>query len=197
MYREARLTGKTLVLKNIFSAAVCLFLFCTGAAKGADSKMPAIGDKAQEFELPKVDGTKVKLKDALQDGPVVLMVLRGFPGYQCPLCTAQVGTFLNKAKDFADLKTKIILVYPGPEKNLAQRAQEFLKDTKLLENVEFLLDPDYVFTNAYQLRWDQPKETAYPSTFVIDPEQKIVFVKISKTHGDRSKVADVLKAIPR
>jgi hypothetical protein len=57
------------------------------------------------------------------------------------------------------------------------------------------MDPDYKFTNAYRLRWDAPRETAYPSTFVIDRERKVRFAKVSKTHGGRATASEVLKAL--
>ena len=59
-----------------------------------------------------------------------------------------------------------------------------------------LLDPDYSFTQSYGLRWEAPKETAYPSTFVIDGKRKVLYAKVSKTHGDRSTPDEVLSALP-
>ena len=56
-------------------------------------------------------------------------------------------------------------------------------------------DPDYAFINSYGLRWDEKNETAYPSTFVIGKDKIVRFAKISKTHGDRAKTADVLNAL--
>ena len=41
---------------------------------------------------------KVKLSALAKDGPVVLVVLRGFPGYQCPACSQQVRDFREHAK---------------------------------------------------------------------------------------------------
>jgi thioredoxin-dependent peroxiredoxin len=61
--------------------------------------------------------------------------------------------------------------------------------------VYLVTDPDYTFTNQYHLRWDAEKETAYPSTFVIDPTGKIRFAQISKTHGGRVKAATALEQV--
>jgi hypothetical protein len=55
-----------------------------------------------------------------------------------------------------------------------------------------LIDPDYTFTNLYGLRWDAPRETAYPSTFLIDRKAVIFYRKVNQGHGDRSTAADVL-----
>jgi peroxiredoxin len=126
----------------------------------------------------------------------VLVALRGFPGYQCPLCTAQVAQFVNRADRLQAAGASVILVYPGPADKLKRHAEEFIGDRSLPKPFRLLIDPDYSFTKAYALRWDAPHETAYPATFVIDKSRKIVFAKISKTHGDRAAVEDVLKALP-
>ncbi len=166
------------------------------AADEAEPKRPAVGENAPDFELASVDGKEqIKLTAQLKEGPVVLLVLRGYPGYQCPVCTAQIGKFLNRAKAFAAEKATVILVYPGPADGLKSHAEDFVRGKTLPANFHLLLDPDYKFTNSYRLRWDAKNETAYPSTFVIGQDGKIRFAKISKTHGGRSSPDDVLKAI--
>jgi len=47
----------------------------------------------------------------------------------------------------------------------------------------------------WNLRWEAPQETAYPSTFVIDKEGKIRFAKVSKSHGGRTKSGEILKVV--
>lgn len=156
---------------------------------------PAVGDVAPMLELKNSDNSTVKLADAVRKGPVVVMVLRGFPGYQCPLCTRQVGQYIAAAKDLKAAGATVIMVYPGPGAGLDVKSREFLGDTMLPEGFQLLTDPDYVFTNAWNLRWDAPRETAYPSTFVVDTSGRIRFAKISKTHGDRAPAADVIAAL--
>lgn len=168
-----------------------------GAMATTDTgKTPSVGDTAPDFTLEALSGGKVKLSAVTSKGPVVLIVLRGFPGYQCPICTAQVGQLISDAPRFEAAKAKVILVYPGPADSLKKRADEFVKGKALPKNFTLLLDPDYTFTKQYGLRWDAPNETAYPSTFVLDSTRKITFAKISRSHGDRAKNADILKAIP-
>jgi peroxiredoxin Q/BCP len=129
-------------------------------------------------------------------GPVVLVVLRGYPGYQCPYCVRQVHDFIEHAAEFAAKHAEVLLVYPGPPAELDQKAKEFLaKQAELPPNVKLVIDPDYGMTNKYGLRWDAPKETAYPSTFILDRKGVVVFEKISKEHGGRTSAADVLGAM--
>ena len=182
------------LLAPAFLASVA-FCGCSGIVVANDNAPPAVGDAAPKLELKNFDTGTVKLEDAIHKGPVVVMVLRGNPGYQCPLCTRQVGQFISAVKDFRSANATVIMVYPGPAAELDVKAGEFLKDTKLPEGFHLVTDPDYVFTNEWHLRWDAAKETAYPSTFVVDKEGKIRFAKISKSHGDRAPAADVIKVL--
>jgi peroxiredoxin len=159
--------------------------------------MPKVGDMAPDFELDSLNGEKAKLSELSRQGPVVLVVLRGYPGYQCPICSAQVGELMSKAREFQDAKAHVVLVYPGPSEGLRQRADEFIRGKTLPENYQILLDPGYTFTNSYGLRWDAPKETAYPSTFVIDGQRTIRFSKISQSHGGRARAAEILEALKK
>lgn len=158
---------------------------------------PQVGETAPDFELEAVDGEKVKLSAQADKGPVVLVELRGYPGYQCPICTAQVGQLINKAEEFSKAKARVLLIYPGPAEGLKAHADEFVRGKGMPTNFYLLLDPDFSVTNKYGLRWDAPNETSYPSTFVLDSQRKVVFAKVSHSHGDRAKIEDVLAAIPR
>ena len=158
---------------------------------------PTVGDRAPDFELTSLSGAQVRLSGTLQKGPVVLVMLRGYPGYQCPICTAQVGQMLNKTKQLQNAGANVLLVYPGPADGLKARAAEFVQGKDIPANFNLLLDPDYKFTNLYGLRWDAPRETAYPATFVLDKNGNVLFAKVSQSHGDRAKIDDVLAALPR
>jgi peroxiredoxin Q/BCP len=185
-HRQAR----TIVLSLLFFTSI---LYAAGRA--AADKPPAKGDDAQDFELKDLSGNATNLSSLTAKGPVVLVVLRGYPGYQCPFCTKQFGDFLANADGFNKAGAQVVFIYPGSADNLKKHAEEFVNDKSIPEHFHLLLDPDYVFTNAYGLRWDGPKETAYPSTFIVNPKLKITFARISKTHGNRTKASDVLKAL--
>ena len=155
--------------------------------------IPEVGQKAPSFSLSTPDGHAVSLSDYTKQGDVVLIVLRGYPGYQCPYCTRQVHDFVEHADGFSTLGTQVLLVYPGPSADLDQHAREALaKQNPLPANVHLVTDPDYKFTNLYGLRWDAPHETAYPSTFLIDRSDVIFYRKVSRSHGDRTTAQDVL-----
>lgn len=191
----------TKFVRRFFLFTLALSLFGWNAlntevqAADKESAKPAVGDEAKDFELATPAGKQVKLSDQLKQGPVVLLVLRGYPEYQCPVCTRQVGQFIANAAKLKEANASVLLVYPGAAQDLAKRADEFIRDQSLPDNFHFLIDPDYKFTNAYNLRWDAKRETAYPSTFVIGKDGKITFAKISMTHRGRADAKDVLKVL--
>ena len=159
----------------------------------AAAQAPAVGAKAADFTLQTPTGDTVTLAKERAQGTTVLVVLRGFPGYQCPYCVKQVHDFVKHSADFKARKANVVLVYPGPPADLDQHAKEFLaKQANLPSNIKLVIDPDYKMTNLYGLRWDAPNETAYPSTFIVDASGTILFEKISHSHGDRTSAEDVL-----
>jgi len=181
-----------------YSVVVAAFL---GPVARADEKgeksPPKIGDTIDDYEFHTYDGKPLKLADASAQGPVVLVVLRGFPGYQCPVCTQQVADLRRHAKDFKDLGSTVLLIYPGKAEKLTEHAKDFLKNAALPEPIVLVTDPDFKFIARTSLRWDKPGETAYPSTFVLGSDRKVRFAKVSKSHGDRAKtekLLDVLRA---
>jgi peroxiredoxin len=160
-------------------------------------QVPAMGAQAPNFTLLTPTGHPVSLASETQKGTTVLVVLRGFPGYQCPYCVKQVHDFVEHAPDFATKHVNVLLVYPGPPAELDLHAREFLaKQADLPQNIQLLTDPDYKMTNQYGLRWDAPHETAYPSTFILDLHGKILFEKVSHSHGDRATAEEVLAQVP-
>jgi peroxiredoxin len=156
---------------------------------------PRVGDVAKDFELTDLAGEKVKLSKLAENGPVVVVVLRGYPGYQCPLCSAQFGEFLGKSGELKRAGAQVVFVYPGPAAKLKERAGEFVKGKDYPSHFRIVLDPDYTITDAYGLRWEEQNETAYPATFVVNGKRKVTYAKVSTSHGSRAKVTDVLKSV--
>jgi peroxiredoxin Q/BCP len=176
---------------NWFRSVLALSALFLGMS--AFAEIPAVAAKAPDFTLSTPTGTPIRLSRQLRQRSLVLVELRGFPGYRCPYCQKQVHDFVDHAAEFAARKAAVLLVYPGPSADLDQRAREFLaKQSTLPSNIILVTDPDYRVTNLYGLRWDAPHETAYPATFILDRKGVIVFEKISHSHGDRFSAQDAL-----
>lgn len=183
-------------LLSLIAASLVLSACSTIGPGPTEDQTPAVGDRAPGFTLNTVDGKRHSLDQFTKDGPVVLLVLRGYPGYQCPICSRQVGDYITQADAFAKHDATVVMVYPGPAEGLDKHAGDFIAGKGLPKNFVFLTDPDYVFTNKYGLRWDAPRETAYPSTFVISKgDREVKYAYISRTHGDRTKASDILDVL--
>lgn len=177
---------------------VLALLFLALPALHAFAATPNVGERAPEFTLATPDGAHVDLQAVEKTGKTVLVVLRGFPGYQCPYCTRQAQDFISHADDFKKAGAQVLMVYPGPPADLAGHAKDFLtKQQKLPDNVRLVIDPDYSVTNQYGLRWDAAHETAYPSTFILDRTGVVRFRKISKEHADRLSASDALTQLAK
>ena len=181
--------------------ALAIAAISAGVAYSADktdsANQPAVGDKAADFKLSDLDGKAVSLAEQLKSGPVVLVVLRGYPGYQCPICTKQFGELFSKAKKFDATGATVVFVYPGPATDLDKFAKDFVGSKAFPDNFKFVIDPDFKFTELYRLRWNSPNETAYPASFVIDDKGVIQFAKISHSHGDRASSGDLLDGLAK
>jgi len=175
----------------LIAAVVLALSFQTSPA----ATTPVVGDAAPNFTLNTLEDKPVELKQLTAKKPVVLVVLRGWPGYQCPICTRQVQDFARKAADFAARGAQVVMVYPGPAADLKAHAAEFLQNKEWPRDFLFVIDPDYTFTSAYGLRWDAKNETAYPSTFIIATDNKVRFAHVSTQHGDRVDSTAALKAL--
>ncbi len=164
------------------------------AASAANSPRP--GDRAPDFELKTLDDRAVRLSDLAAKSPVVLVELRGWPGYQCPVCTRQVHDYVASASRFKAAGVQVLMVYPGPAVELKAHAAEFLSDKSWPGDFLFVFDPDYSFTNSYGLRWEADRETAYPSTFIVDKEGIVRFAHVSRSHDDLVSADAALRALP-
>jgi peroxiredoxin len=187
------LTLTTLTLATLTLAAASI------AAHAQTASTPDLGAHAPDFTLSTPEGQSVRLSSLEKSGPVVLVLLRGYPGYQCPFCQRQVHDFVQNADKFTSAHTQVLLVYPGPPAELDARAKEFLtrQEGALPANIHLVIDPNYTMTTQYGLRWDAPQETSYASTFILDRQGVVHFRKISKGHGDRTTAADLLPELTK
>jgi thioredoxin-dependent peroxiredoxin len=144
------------------------------------------GDDAPEFKLQSLTESELSLTQLNKDKKVILVVLRGWVGKQCPICSRQVGDYMKNYEDLKD--SNVVFIYPGPSDKLKTHAEEFRKNAKdLPKNFHFLIDPEYKMVNAYKIRWKAAKQTAYPSTFIVE-NGKITFAEVSKNVRGRVSV---------
>jgi thioredoxin-dependent peroxiredoxin len=177
------------------TAALLLLLGCAASFSLAEDRNLESGDQAPPFKAKDLEGKPLEFQPDKSGRWTVLVFLRGYPGYQCPLCSKQVSELLAKSDALADARADVLFVYPGVAKDLLEKSKEFLAEKQLPTGFNLAIDQDYAVVDAYRVRWRAPRETAYPSTFVIDPTGVIRYAKISQTHGDRAPMSDILAAL--
>src|SRR5262245_49588626 len=99
---------------TVFVTALFSSMLLAAEPTSQPAKPPAVGAEARPAEFKTLDKRDVRLAELRDKGPVVLIVLRGWVGYQCPLCTKQVADFVAHSKDLEKYAAQVILVYPGP-----------------------------------------------------------------------------------
>jgi peroxiredoxin len=157
---------------------------------------PGVGQRAPDFTLSTPAGEQVSLSALTGKGSVVLVVLRGYPGYQCPFSQQQFLSYQQAAANFAAVGAEVIIVYPGTAgKDLASDANQMTGTAPLPANVHVVLDPNYLFTNQYGLRWEAPHQTAYPSTFLVSKNGTVIFAHTGHTSSDQTPTTDALAVI--
>ncbi len=178
-----------------FILSTCVAAAATSAAEVA-TKATQVGEKAANFELPTVGGDDyIELKQEYSKGPIAVVVLRGYPGYQCALCNQQVGALINRAKALAKATHRVILIYPGEPTELERHAEQFIGSRAVPEPLVLVRDPAMEMVKEWGLRWAAPRETAYPATFVINKNGRVAWSKISKSHAGRSTADEILKEL--
>src|SRR5262249_910405 len=70
--------------RSILGLAVVLLNMTRVPAQSSEKtkkpQRPSVGDQAPDFELSSIDDKTAKLSSLTEEGPVVLVVLRGYPG---------------------------------------------------------------------------------------------------------------------
>ncbi len=186
------------IRRHAFLIALTLPLMALSAAPTtAPAGPPAVGAHAPDFTLDTLDGQAVHLAALTHDGPVVVIQLRGWVGYQCPICNKQVGAFIGRSADLKRAGAQVVLVYPGPADDLKAHAADFAAGKSMPDNFHFVIDPGLAFVDAWGLRWDQAGETAYPATFAVDRACVVRFAKVSRSHGGRATPQQVIDALAK
>src|SRR5689334_23350710 len=94
--------------------AAALALCMAGLLSASAATPPTKGDTAPSFTLKTLDDKPVELHKLTPKSRVVLVVLRGWPGYQCPICERQVSDLVRSAEKLKERGVQMVFVYPGP-----------------------------------------------------------------------------------
>ena len=180
-------------------AAACSLWCGTAVAQTPPANgTPAVGGRAADFTLRALDGTTVQLSKELAKGePIVLVVLRGWPGYQCPFCTRQFGDYLANATRFDKVGLACSSSTRGPGEGLREHAEAL---SPRPGNAQGLSSPARSRLCLYERIW-AALECAAGDGLPVDVrgrrDGRDVLPQTSRGHGDRVTADAVLKVIAR
>jgi len=146
-----------------------------------------IGDKAPDFELPSTEGKKVRLKDALGKGKILLLF---YPFAFSSVCTAEMCSIRDGMTEFTAVKAKVFGI--SVDSPYAQKA--WVQQLNL--NFPLLSDFNKEVSKAYAVLYEDLggfKGVAKRSAFVLDREGIIRYKWVSE---DPEKLPD-LEAIKK
>lgn len=125
-----------------------------------------IGSIAPEFTAIDSNGIKINLSDLIQNGPIVLVFLRGFIW---PFARKHLGQMKQDIKQFTDRMAQIVVIAPHE----TEKVKAYWKK----ENIPFIgiPDPDGKIGKLYGQEWNLIKLGRMPALFIIDQKDTIVF----------------------
>ncbi|MER7209005.1 peroxiredoxin-like family protein [Streptosporangium sp. NPDC020072] len=168
-----------------------------------------VGEQAPDFTLPNAVGAKVRLRDRLAEGPVVLIFYRGS---WCPYCNLELAAYQAALPEFREAGARLVAVSPQlPDDALSMQERHDLA-------YDVLSDADQEVMAAYRVRFELPEEikphlldvTAaalarqqpdgrwslpVPATFVLDPSGVVRARHVTMNYRTRMEPADALRAV--
>ena len=168
------------------------------------------GDHFIDFELPNINGEKVKLSDKLKNGPVILTFYRG--GW-CPYCNMQLKAYQDNLESFTKAGGQLIAISPESMESASSTVEKNdIKFEILTDNLNqlsrkyglvFKLNDDLkdvylkfgldLEKNQGNGSWELP----IPATYIIAPSGKIIYSFLNVDYVQRAEPADIIKALQK
>jgi thiol-disulfide isomerase/thioredoxin len=134
-----------------------------------------VGDRAADFTLPALDGSRVKLSDL--KGSVVVV---DFWASWCVPCKKELPALDALARQYAEAKKPVVVLAIGIDKDRGNARK--LIDALKVGSLRVLLDPDGKVPSDY----DVP---TMPTSVVIDAKGLVRHVNAGFEPGDERKIA--------
>jgi thioredoxin-dependent peroxiredoxin len=154
-----------------------------------------VGDTAPAFALRRGDGQEIRLTDVLSAGAAIIVFIRGT---WWPNCRRQLEQLQTHLPTYRTLGAEVLVIV-GQH---AEKVADYHRARSLA--LPILVDPDRTVIKRYGV-YHRLGLTAFniarPATFIVDREQRIRFVYISKGQADRPDherlVAELQQLRPR
>lgn len=166
-------------LSMFFRAAVLFFAVATASADEPQTLTPMSGDvQAPEFDLMGPAGEPQRLLDH-RGKPVIL----NFWATWCPPCRAEMPSMQRAHETVGEEGISVIAINVGED---AETVARFLEETSV--DFSIPMDVDSEVVQSYPVK-------GLPTTFVIDPEGRLVFSATGEREWDDPGLLDQVRAL--
>jgi peroxiredoxin len=164
-----------------------------------------VGDAAPMFTAKDQSGKTVNLKQALKNGPVVILFYRG---QWCPFCIKQLNHFSDSLQMLISKGASILAITPETAGNVKKTVEKAKSSFSILEDegmlimkmykVNFAVDENTIakykgygidFNNA---NGSNGSNLPVPATYIIGKDGKIKYVFFNTDYRKRASVLDIL-----
>jgi peroxiredoxin len=147
-----------------------------------------------DLQFVDTEGNTVRLDQFKGKKNVLLVFTRGFSGQLCPFCTTQTSRLIANYDQFTKRDAEVLLVYPGSKEQLPM-FKEASTASSGSESFPFpvLLDEDLAAVNRLGIA----AQLAFPSTFIIDKQNKVRLSYVGSNPADRPSIKALLAQLDR
>jgi len=193
--------------KAIFLFSVLCMISSAVAAQTA-TVYPAglkVGDAAPMFTAKDQNGKTVTLKQALKNGPVVILFYRG---QWCPFCNKQLSHFSDSLQMIIEKGASVLAITPETEENVKKTVEKTRSSFSILEDegmaimkmykVNFSVDENTITKyKGYGIHFDKANGSnganlPVPATYIIGKDGIIKYVFFNTDYRQRASVYDIL-----
>jgi peroxiredoxin len=164
-----------------------------------------VGDAAPMFTAKDQDGKTVSLKQALKNGPVVVLFYRG---QWCPFCNKQLSHFADSLQMLTAKGATILAITPETEEGVKKTIEKTKSNFPVLEDegmtimkqykVNFAVDENTISKyKGYGIDFDKANGSnganlPVPATYIIGKDGIVKYVFFNTDYRKRASVQDIL-----
>ncbi len=164
-----------------------------------------VGDTAPEFTAKDQEAKTVNLKEALRNGPVVILFYRG---QWCPFCNKQLSYFSDSLSMLTNKGATILAITPETVENVKKTIEKTKATFPVIADVGLAIMKSYKVNFAvdektvtkykgYGIEFDKANGSngaslPVPATYIIGIDGKIKYVFFNTDYRKRASVKDIL-----
>lgn len=164
-----------------------------------------VGDMAPDFNAKDQNGKTVSLKQALKNGPVVMLFYRG---QWCPFCNKQLSRFSDSLSQLTAKGASVLAITPENAENVKKTIEKTKASFPVLEDegltimklykVNFAVDENTITKyKGYGIDFDKANGSnganlPVPATYIIGQNGKIKYVFFNTDYRKRASVQEIL-----